>query len=262
MPASNVFRSCVVAIANNSLIRRENKSDKEFHFQNWFLSRLQDAGLNFDAPGRNSYPDFTLVDHPEGFEIKGLAYPGRANNYDSNSQVPKGIFNGRSIYYVFGRYPNKPDGDEYPVLDLVVCHGSFLNADTEYVHKNRSLKGFGSYGDIMIRDRKMYVVPTPYMLASGTANHKTLILPSDVNPGDGFTSVGELNRQEADEVLISYTFDLQSNEITATKIANPHAGRVHSFRAWQISEAVTTEVVMQSTDQISQELEAVADESE
>ena len=43
------------------------------------------------------------------------------------------------------------------MLDLVVCHGDFLNADHDYVHKNKSVKGFGSYGDIMIRDRKMYV---------------------------------------------------------------------------------------------------------
>jgi hypothetical protein len=38
------------------------------------------------------------------------------------------------------------------VLDLVVCHGDFLNADHEYVHKNKNVKGFGIYGDIMIRD--------------------------------------------------------------------------------------------------------------
>ena len=48
------------------------------------------------------------------------------------------------------------------MLDLVVCRGDFLNADHTYVHKNKSVKGFGSYGDIMIRDRKMYVAPTPF----------------------------------------------------------------------------------------------------
>jgi len=38
---------------------------------------------------------------------------------------------------------------------LVICHGDFLNADHDYVHKNKSVKGFGTYGDILIRDRKM-----------------------------------------------------------------------------------------------------------
>jgi len=55
------------------------------------------------------------------------------------------MHNGRAIFYVFGRYPNAADaGKEYPVIDLVVCHGDFLNADHEYIHKNRSIKGFGS----------------------------------------------------------------------------------------------------------------------
>jgi aminoglycoside phosphotransferase len=51
-------------------------------------------------------------------------------------------------------------GKQYPIIDLVICHGDFLNADHNYIHENKSVKGFGSYGDIMIRDRKMYVAPT------------------------------------------------------------------------------------------------------
>ena len=66
---------------------------------------------------------------------------------------------------MFGRYPQDPDGKRYPVLDLVLCHGRFLNADNTYVHKNKSFRGFGSYGDILVRDRKMYVAPTPFALA-------------------------------------------------------------------------------------------------
>jgi hypothetical protein len=73
------------------------------------------------------------VAETEGYEIKGLAYPGREGTYDCNSQVPSGFHNGRTIYYVFGRYPSQPDGDRYPVLDLVTCHGDFLNAYHEYV---------------------------------------------------------------------------------------------------------------------------------
>ncbi len=103
---------------------------------------------------------------PKATSSKGLAYPGRTANFDSNSQVPSGFHNGRTVYYVFGRYPKKPDGKTYPVLDVVLCHGNFLNADHEYVHKNKSTKGFGSYGDILIRDRKMYVVPTPFHLGN------------------------------------------------------------------------------------------------
>ena len=137
-PCLEVFVRCADAIRANKLIRRESSQDKEFHFQNWFKTRLGETRLNFEVGGRNTYPDFRLVSSTDGFEVKGLAYPGREANYDCNSQIPSGCHNGRSIFYIFGRYPAEPDGDSYPVLDLVVCHGDFLNADHDYVHKNAS----------------------------------------------------------------------------------------------------------------------------
>lgn len=83
-----------------------------------------------------------MVNFPEGYEVKGLAYPGREVTYDSNNQIPSGYRNGRTIFYVFGRYPAIRDGDNYPVLDLVICDGDFLNTDHEYVHQNKSVRGF------------------------------------------------------------------------------------------------------------------------
>jgi hypothetical protein len=173
-----LFLECERARAEGDLIKRVSAKDKEYHFQNWVQERLDACQLAYDEPGRNTYPDFRLINHPEGFEVKGLAFPGRETDYDSNSQMPTGSHRGREIYYVFGRYPsNVDDVMEYPVVDLVICHGSFLNADTEYVHKNKSFHGFGSYGDVLVRDRKMYVVPTPFHLADGTAGLSTLIAP-------------------------------------------------------------------------------------
>ena len=150
-----VFAECVRAIRDGVLIRRETRLDKEFHFQNWVSARLGDTDLHYESGGRNSYPDFRMVNSPEGYEVKGLAHPGRENDYDCNSQVPSGTHNGRVIFYVFGRYPSEPDGDSYPVMDLALCHGDFLNASHDYVHQNKHIRGFGSYGDIMVRDRKM-----------------------------------------------------------------------------------------------------------
>lgn len=199
-----VFRKCVLAIRDNILIERKDNKDKEFHFQNWFRSRLDEIDMKYDQPGRNKYPDFTLVNSAEGYEIKGLAYPGRETSYDCNSQIPRGRHNGREIFHVFGRYAKKPDGDEYPVLDLVICHGSFLNADSDYVHKNESFRGFGSYGDILVRDRKMYVAPTPFALAKGTAHHRTLILPAEVSVDDDFVEIATLARCEVDQVVTAY----------------------------------------------------------
>ncbi|RPE32886.1 hypothetical protein [Kitasatospora cineracea] len=230
-----VFLECERARANGDLIRRVSASDKEYHFQNWVQARIEACDLSYDEPGRNTYPDFRLVHHPEGYEVKGLEFPGREADYDSNSQVPTGNHGGREVFYVFGRYPKSAPGvDEYPVVDLVVCHGSFLNADSEYVHKNKSFRGFGSYGDILVRDRKMYVVPTPFALASGTAGLATLIVPASFQPQSGkLVQVGELDRIEVDEVVVSYEFNLQTNEMVAHKAPNPNAGKVHRFRAYR-----------------------------
>lgn len=239
----DLFRRIAQAKARNIFIRRESRSDKEFHFQNWVKQRIEETRLNFEQGGRNSYPDFRLVHLSEGYEVKGLAYPGRWLNFDSNSQVPTGLHNGRMIYYVFGRYPAQPDGDEYPITDFVLCHGDFLNADHEYVHKNKSVRGFGSYGDILIRDRKMYVVPTPFALVTNLAHFCTLILPHDTGPETDFELIGELARTEAPQLVIGYNFDLRANELIPELAPNPHAGREHRFRAWRLTREKGTRTV-------------------
>lgn len=231
--AVDVFLACDEAVRGGVLIRRVSRQDKEFHFQDWVRERLDVLNIPFDLPARNSYPDFRLVAIPEGYEIKGLAYPGREASYDSNSQMPMGQHNGRTIYYIFGRYPPDPDGNEYPVIDLVMCHGDFLNADNEYKHENKSIRGFGSYGDVMIRDRKMYVCPTPFALANGTTAQRTLILPRAVEADARLESVGELTRVEADRLVVGYTFDLRRNRLTPEYVENPGAGRRHEFVAYR-----------------------------
>jgi hypothetical protein len=231
-----IFAECAGAIANGDLIQKVSASDKEYHFQNWVMDRLDACGLNYDEPGRNTYPDFRLVDSNEGFEVKGLAWPGREANYDANSQVPMPRHNGREIFYVFGRYPKENAGlSEYPVTDLVICHGSFLNSDSEYEHKNDSFRGFGSYGDILIRDRKMYVVPTPFFLAEGTTGLSTLIVPEHFDVKDTrLVRVGDIKRTEVDQIVASYEFNLQTNKLVTHLVSNPNAGLEHSFVAYRL----------------------------
>lgn len=234
------------------LIESVSAKDKEFHFQNWFERRLSSLKLNFEGSGRNTYPDFSLVKFTEGYEIKGLAWPGRERDYDSNSQVPTGQHNGRQIFYVFGRYPvdlspytEQGNGRrQYPVVDLVLCHGDFLNADHHYVHKNKSVKGFGTYGDIMIRDRKMYVAPTPFALTEGTTGLMTLIVPDGFAQDDRFQTVGELTRIESESLVVGYSFDLRTNELKAGKVANPRAGTEHKFVAYRLKSQAAKPVSM------------------
>lgn len=261
MTPFRVFEQCVKSIQSGALIRKVSSTDKEYHFQNWFRARLAEIGEEFEIGGRNSYPDFRIVARTDGYELKGLAYPGRDASFDSNSQVPTGFHNGRTIYYVFGRYPKNPDGDSYPVLDLVLCHGDFLNADHKYVHQNKSVKGFGSYGDILIRDRKMYVVPTPFRLANGLAHQQTLILPAEVKASRQFIRVGELCRRETDELILGYTFNLQTNELEPEAVANPSAGQEHRFCAWRLKGS-PQEPVMMRIRSTAVEMEVIEDDHE
>jgi len=248
----SVFEQCVKAVQSGELIESESERDKEFHFQNWVKARLEALLLNFDEPGRNTYPDFRLVKFTEGYEVKGLRWPGRDASYDSNSQVPTGHHNGRQVFYVFGRYPadlspypKQSNGQrQYPLVDLVICHGDFLNADHSYVHKNKSVKGFGTYGDIMIRDRKMYVAPTPFALTEGTTGLMTLIVPDSMEPSPRFKEVGRLSRVETDTLVVGYTFDLRTNELNSERIPNPSAGSEHRFVAYRLADQASKPVSM------------------
>ena len=254
---SAIFKLCVQAIRDGKLIEREGHTDKEFHFQDWFKRCLDEMRLNYDSPGRNTYPDFRLVHSPEGYELKGLAYPGREANYDSNSQVPCGRHNGREVYYVFGRYPKEPDGNQYPVLDFVLCHGSFLDAGNDYVHENKSFRGFGTYGDILVRDRKMYVCPTPFALAEGTAHRRTLILPADHPVDDDLTEVGSLTRREVDQMIVAYSFDLRTNQLETTKVPNTNAGREHVFKVYRTVGDPSDPVSLREPNRVLEELTPV-----
>jgi hypothetical protein len=243
----DIFNCIADAILDGVLIHRVSKTDKEYHFQNWFEARLVANGVLFDKGGRNSYPDFTLVEFTEGYEIKGLAYPGREMSYDCNSQAPVGFHNGRNVFYVFGRYPPVQEaGEEYPVIDIVICHGDFLNADHDYHHKNKNVRGFGSYGDIMIRDRKMYVAPTPYAIANGLTGTRTLVVPAEWNVPKNMKSVGKLDRIEAANVVVGYAFDLKENAIAPRIIPNPSAGKKHSFVAYRIERDSANPVIIRS----------------
>ena len=244
---ADIFLRCDRAVRCGQLIHRTNRVDKEFHFQNWFQTRLNEMEVAYDPPARNSYPDFRLVNSPVGYEVKGLAYPGREANYDANSQMPTGFHNDRTVYYVFGRYPKDVDSHDYPVIDLVVFHGDFLNASHDYVHENKHINGFGSYGDVMIRDRKMYVAPTPFALTNGTAGQRTLILPDDAAVDEQrLEPCGELSRVETDRLLVGYTADLRANTLTPRYVANPSSGREHRFVAYRAVGLEGPTVVMRA----------------
>jgi len=72
MNSAVIFKACVEAIRNEILIEREGANDKEFHFQNWFRARLKVLAIQFDSPGRNTYPDFRLVKTARRLRTEGI----------------------------------------------------------------------------------------------------------------------------------------------------------------------------------------------
>jgi hypothetical protein len=106
------------------------------------------------------------------------------------------------------------------------------------------VKGFGTYGDIMIRDRKMYVAPTPFALTEGTTGLITLIVPEGLAAPDRFQEVGQLVRVETAELVVGYTFDLRTNELRAERILNPRAGTEHRFVAYRLKSQAAKAVSM------------------
>lgn len=83
----------------------------------------------------------------------------------------------------------------------------------------------------MIRDRKMYVAPTPFSLTQGTAGHITLILPAKHSEDERLVNRGDLTRIEADQLVVGYRFDLRTND--SETIPSPDAGTKHNFVAYR-----------------------------
>ena len=94
----------------------------------------------------------------------------------------------------------------------------------------------------------MYVAPTPFALAEGTAHHRTLILPEDHAVDDDLVAVGTLTRREVEHVVVAYRFDLRTNEIATTDVPNPNAGREHVFIAYRVAGDPPVAVSLRARD--------------
>ena len=128
--------------------------------------------------------------------------------------------------------------EDYVIL-LEYLNDLTVIPDTGHFHACRAyvgykhISGFGTYGDIMIRDRKMYVAPTPFALTNGTAGLATLIVPDDYAVPSDFVCVGEMTRTESNKLVIGYRFGLTDNAIESMAVDNPNAGIKHLFKAYR-----------------------------
>ena len=122
------------------------------------------------------------------------------------------------------------------------------------------MRGFGSYGDLLIRDRKMYVAPTPFGVVDGVAHQSTLIIPASVAVPKGLVCVGDIVRREATQLIVGYRFDLCTNTLTAETVPNPGANREHAFRAWRLAGESDGPVRLRAKVSKEAKVEVVPDE--
>jgi hypothetical protein len=104
----------------------------------------------------------------------------------------------------------------------------------------------------------MYVAPTPFALADGIAHRRTLIVPAAEAVPASFHEVGEVRRKEVDEVVGSYSFNLETNTLSTEKISNPNGGREHVFKAYRLEGDPMDPVTLRDRAALLRELDAVA----
>lgn len=100
----------------------------------------------------------------------------------------------------------------------------------------------------------MYVCPTPFALAEGTAHRRTLILPADDLFDADLVEICSLTRREVDEMIVAYSFDLRTNQLETTKVLNPNAGREHVFKVYRAEGDPKDSVALRESGPVLEEL--------
>ena len=173
------------------------------------------------------------------------------------------------FYYVFGRYPAdlSPYADQtngrkqYPVVDLVICHGDFLKCRPRVCTQKQKREGF--------RHLRRHHDPGPENVCCTNPlcsdrryyrNLMTLIAPRDISRDPRFTAVGDLTRIESEGLVVGYTFDFRTNDLKAEKVPNPRAGTEHQFTAYRLNTQAHKPVSMLSRAVILKTIKAMGEE--
>ena len=63
-----------------------------------------------------------------------------------------------------------------------------------------------------------------------------MIVPGDFATDPRFEKVGDLVRVEAEKLVVGYSFDLRTNDLTSETIPNSSAGKEHHFTAYRLKD--------------------------
>lgn len=218
-------------------------ADKEFFAQDWIQGRLDELGYSYIISGRNTYPDFWIGEGSNrfGLEVKSLSFSGgrpARKDFDTNSTIPGGEKEGSPVYIASFLYTGTGLNPR-PIHSFCMVHGDLLNAERDFVHENKAIHGFGSFGDAFIRDRKMYVFPTPFTLIPSLLGQVRLVVPSGTELASTtptIAKVEDVTRTWVRERVIGYRMDLVSNTATPEMETSLHAGDELEFEVWAVTE--------------------------
>ena len=243
----NIFLAASEAVRQGIDMLPQSRNDKEYFAQNWFIDRLASIDLPYSQQGRNSYPDFWVGDEGnsplEGYEVKSLSFangkPAR-KDFDSNSTIPSGRKQDRDVFLVFFLYTGKGRSLR-TVHSLNIAHTDVINADHALAarHANEAIRGFGSYGDGFIRNRKMYVFPHLFSIDPDAIGRCRLVVPAEWNvQHEGLTRAGTIERTVSAKTISGYAIDLRHQGQAEVKSAsNPAAGTLRSFDVFEAADS-------------------------
>lgn len=246
MSPEELFAKC--AAMGSLPMQPRSASDKEYFAQDWIALQLDELGWTYSISGRNTYPDFWVGEEGQdqrfGVEVKSLGFvkkPAR-KDFDTNSTIPGGEKEGRPVYTAFFLYTGA-GADPRHIHSLCMLHGDFLNAERDFIHENKAVKGFGSYGDAFIRDRKMYVFKTPFTILPDLVGKLTLVVPagSSLTPTTPtLQRMTSIERTFVRERVKGYRADLVRNVVSPEMERAPRAREILSFEVYSPVQEVTS----------------------
>lgn len=92
--------------------------------------------------------------------------------------------------------------------------------------------------------------------AEGAAHRRTLIVPQGTAVDNDLVEIATLIRREVDQMVVAYNFDLRTNELSTTLVANPNAGREHNFKVYRVAGDPTDAVTLRDRRRVAAMLAA------
>lgn len=239
----DLFDALADAHARQNGIDARSSSDKEFAAQDWAVANAARAGLDVTELGRHAPVDLHVGAPARiGVQVKGLTLArGRVRDtLDYSSTFPSPHHDDiPTVLAYLQLHPRLRPGGTVRTHTVCVADMALVQGD-DITTQNRSVAGAGSYGDVNVRCRLMYIGAQPVALA---ARHgididgiPSLILEQgDLTVGAAFERglrrAGTITRPGVSRRLVSMTVFLDGSDPQPV-FERTIAGPARTFDVW------------------------------